>query len=267
MKSKKTVITHFYNESYLLPFWLKYHYQLFDHGVLINHGSTDNSVEIIKKIAPNWEIIDSSIENFDPYLTDFEVQKIEEKTKGWKIALNITEFIWGDLDQLITQAEKEKINAFSLEGWIMIDHDPKNLIKSNKGLAQQKPFGIKETQLVALFTTLILKNLNFVKRLLRYIVGQNIQYRSRLFHRNRIGKYFPGRHFSMTSPVVQSHVKLLWFGFSPFDQIMIKRKLGIKSKLIADAKSHHRVSLMQLKIQFYLFRVLMFFKKKNVTDK
>lgn len=266
MKSNKIVISHFYNESYLLPFWLEHHIAIFDHGILINHGSTDNSVEIIKKIAPNWEIIDSSIENFDPYLTDFEVQKIEEKTKGWKIALNITEFIWGDLDQLITQAEKEKINAFSLEGWIMIDHDPKNLIKSNKGLVQQKPFGIKETQLIALLSTLILK-LRFVSRFLRFVLGQNILYRSRLFHRNKIGKYLPGRHLTMTYPIVQSSVKLLWFGFSPFDQIMIKRKLEIKSKLEADTKSHHRVSLMQVKFQFYLFRILMFFKKKNVTAK
>lgn len=266
MKSKKTVIAHFYNESYFLPFWLKHHYKLFDHGILINHGSTDNSVEIIKNIAPTWEIMDSSVRDFDPYETDFEVQKIEEKTKGWKIALNITEFIWGDLDQLVALGERKKINAFSLQGWIMIDHDPKNVIKLNKGLVQQKPFGIKETQLIALITSMILK-LNFVARFFRYICGQKILYRARLFHRNTIGKYSPGRHITMTSPVVQSHVKLLWFGFSPFDQVMIKRKLGIKSKLRADAKSHHHVSLMQLKVQFYLFRILMFFKKKNVTDK
>ena len=43
-----TVISHFYNEEYLLPWWLAHHTKLFDHGILINKGSTDRSVEICK---------------------------------------------------------------------------------------------------------------------------------------------------------------------------------------------------------------------------
>ena len=38
----------FYNEEYLLPWWLAHHTKLFDHGILINKGSTDRSVEICK---------------------------------------------------------------------------------------------------------------------------------------------------------------------------------------------------------------------------
>ena len=52
MKEKLTIIGTFYNEEYLLPYWLKHHTRLFDHGILINWGSTDNSVEIIKRYAP-----------------------------------------------------------------------------------------------------------------------------------------------------------------------------------------------------------------------
>ncbi|MBJ3789276.1 glycosyltransferase family 2 protein, partial [Bacillus sp. OA1] len=45
---KKTIISHFYNEEYLLPWWLMHHTKIFDHGILINRGSTDRSVEICK---------------------------------------------------------------------------------------------------------------------------------------------------------------------------------------------------------------------------
>jgi hypothetical protein len=47
----KTVISHFYNEEYMLPWWLKHHRQYFDHGILIDYGSTDKSLDIIKKIC------------------------------------------------------------------------------------------------------------------------------------------------------------------------------------------------------------------------
>ena len=53
----KTVLTHFYNEEYLLPWWLSHHKKIFDHGILIDYHSTDRSREIIKAICPTWEII------------------------------------------------------------------------------------------------------------------------------------------------------------------------------------------------------------------
>ncbi|MCA3390648.1 MAG: glycosyltransferase family 2 protein, partial [Roseomonas sp.] len=39
----RSVICHFFNEAYLLPWWLKHHVPIFDHGVMIDHGSTDGS--------------------------------------------------------------------------------------------------------------------------------------------------------------------------------------------------------------------------------
>ena len=36
---KKTVIAHFYNEEFMMEWWLKHHLNLFDHGILINHKS------------------------------------------------------------------------------------------------------------------------------------------------------------------------------------------------------------------------------------
>ena len=37
---RKTITAVFYNEEYLLPWWLMHHKQYFDHGVLINYAST-----------------------------------------------------------------------------------------------------------------------------------------------------------------------------------------------------------------------------------
>jgi len=36
------LFSHIYNEEYLLPFWLKHHKKIFDHGVIIDNFSTDN---------------------------------------------------------------------------------------------------------------------------------------------------------------------------------------------------------------------------------
>ena len=45
-------------------------YKAIDHGILINRGSTDRSVEICKTFAPNWEIRNSKSLEFDAYLVD-----------------------------------------------------------------------------------------------------------------------------------------------------------------------------------------------------
>lgn len=99
----KTVICHFYNEEYLLPWWLNHIKQYFDHGIMINYHSTDRSVEIIKEICPTWEIVNTRNEYFDAVLVDLEVQDIEKNIQGWKCCLNVTEFLFGDFFSLTDQ--------------------------------------------------------------------------------------------------------------------------------------------------------------------
>ncbi|MDR4288119.1 glycosyltransferase family 2 protein, partial [Bacillus thuringiensis] len=67
-----TVSSHFYNEVYLWRCWLMHHMKLFDHGILMNKGATNRSVEIFKKFAPHWEVRDSVNPEFDAYATDSE---------------------------------------------------------------------------------------------------------------------------------------------------------------------------------------------------
>ena len=76
---KLTLISHIYNEEYLLPFWLNYHKNIFDYGIIINYDSTDKSLAIIKEICPEWSIINSRNKYYIPHEVDNEVMDIEKK--------------------------------------------------------------------------------------------------------------------------------------------------------------------------------------------
>ena len=109
---------------------------------MINHGSNDKSLEIIKKIVPERKHINSDLKNFDAYLTDFEVQKIEENITEWKICLNISEFLIGDLEKEINSSDVKEI---AIPAIIMTDIEYDKEINNN--LLNEKPFGIEENQI------------------------------------------------------------------------------------------------------------------------
>jgi hypothetical protein len=97
---KRTLISHFYNEEYLLPWFCKHHAPMFDHGIMVDYGSTDRSVEIIRELCPNWEIRPSRNEYcLSPDVED-EIMDIERDIDGWRICLNTTEFLTGNYDVL-----------------------------------------------------------------------------------------------------------------------------------------------------------------------
>jgi hypothetical protein len=68
-----TIISHFYNEEYLLPWWLEHHKKIAPFGVMIDYHSTDRSVEIIKSICPHWEIRTTRNESFDAALCKLSI--------------------------------------------------------------------------------------------------------------------------------------------------------------------------------------------------
>ena len=55
-----------------------HHTKLFDHVILINRDSTD-LFEICRQFAPNWEVRDSKVPEFDAILVDQEVMDAEKK--------------------------------------------------------------------------------------------------------------------------------------------------------------------------------------------
>ena len=132
----RVVICHFYNEEFLLPWWLAHHGPIFDHGIMINYGSTDRSCEIIKTMCPNWEIRPTRNQGFVPKDIDDEVMDIEAELTAnpprgswreyqpvgeqtWRIALNVTEFLYGNLERLHTK--KMNQTQYILANYVFVD--------------------------------------------------------------------------------------------------------------------------------------------------
>jgi len=82
----RVVVSHFFNEAYLLPWWLRHHREVFDHGVLIDRYSTDGSVDICRELVPSWEVVRSETAQFAAIMCDFEVMKHEARfPDAWKM--------------------------------------------------------------------------------------------------------------------------------------------------------------------------------------
>jgi hypothetical protein len=137
----KTVMTHFYNEEYLLPWWLNHHKKYFDHGIMINYQSSDNSVNLIKEICPTWEIIDTKNDSFGAAEVDKEVMDIEKSLSGWRIVLNTTEFLIGDFS-LLDDANENK--DFFIPPLIMVDCKETEFVEPNPkiSLIKQRKNGV-----------------------------------------------------------------------------------------------------------------------------
>jgi hypothetical protein len=107
--ARKTVLCHFYNEEWLLPFWLKHHKNIFDHGILFDYHSTDRSVEIIREICPSWEVRTSRNADFNPHNVDHEISDAEHGLDGWRMTLNTPEFLVGNYDRMDDRPDNTRI--------------------------------------------------------------------------------------------------------------------------------------------------------------
>lgn len=218
----RTVITHFFNEEYLLPWWLKHHVRLFDHGVLIDHGSTDESVNICRELAPHWRVVRSRLLQFDAFSTDWEVMGFEQELPGWKIALNVTEFLlptipMSDLETHLTNAGRTGCAA---SAFIFVDCEPDLLPHYDLPLPIQKFHGIDDN--------------GVSDPIQRSVLGLNsTPARNRFFHCNPLGMYGPGRHGSYhpDSRFRVTNFFLGHFGFSPWNEKTIQRRMQIGGKI------------------------------------
>lgn len=211
------MISHFFNEAFLLPWWLNHHRELFDHGVLIDWHSTDGSVDICRELVPQWEVIQSENTKFAAILCDFEVMKQESRfPQACKIALTTTEFLVAPaLTEVEALLQRNEITAVRLPGAIMVDNEPHSLPDPNLPLTLQKDCGIWED------------SFDFAAAAIPGFVAPT---RSRIFHRYIVGAYAPGRHVShlpgqMTAD--RSDAAIWWYGFSPWSDAFKARKLRI----------------------------------------
>lgn len=219
----RTVITHFFNEQYLLPWWLDHHLKIFDHGILIDHGSTDNSADICRQLAPHWRLVKSSLSSFDAWLTDFEVMNYEKEISGWKIALTTTEFLVSNpsLDELERYLQAEKKSGISASGMTMVDKAPFELPSQGLSLVEQKPWAIDDNRF---------GKMKWLRQLLGY---PKTPHRNRFYHCLPTGMYAPGRHwtFHPDSAIRTPNLKVLHYAYSPWNDQFIQRKKQIGGKL------------------------------------
>ncbi len=201
-----TVITHIYNEEYLLPFWLEHHSKIFDHGIIIDYRSTDSSLEICKRICPTWSIITSKNKNFSAHDVDVEVMAIENTCEGLKIALNTTEFLFTNtsINLLFKNYEDKEV-----------------CIAINSTTPYYNKF-IYPTDINSLKNILLDPSLKYKKNDRPGPTGY------RFLHNYSNGRYTLGRHTSEHNSTVLDELQIVWLGYFPWNEHLIKRKLQIK---------------------------------------
>lgn len=197
-----TLISHFYNEEYMLPFWIKYHRNLFDNAILIDYGSTDNSLSIINDMAPNWKVIKTKNLNFQADLVDNEVMEIEKLVPDWKICLNTTEFILpnANLDIIL---KSSSLDCFSIKQYLVCDKN------------YQNPKNVKS----------FIENLNYGNLEAGY--GYRFIHRLNSGYKYGVGRHeFFGSYYELNKNIYIGHCR-----FYPWNETQIKRKLSFKHKI------------------------------------
>ena len=203
MDNTKTILlSHIFNEEYLLPFWLHHHKNMFDEIIIIDYNSTDKSMEICKNICPECKIIKTRNKFFEAEEIDKEIMDIENSIQGIKIALNTTEFLF-------------------------IEKPIKDIFQYNKNISYLvnciSPYSMNTY------------NINNYYELLKNLLNDNIRFRydrvTRQLHNYPNGKYIPGRHdtLNVSEPTNEAHV--IWFGYYPMNENLLKRKLQIQQNM------------------------------------
>lgn len=208
-----TVITHVYNESFMLGFWLRHHVPMFDHGIIIDYASTDNTATLCKELAPNWEVRPSRNDCFRAADCDAEVMDVERGLGDtWKIALTATEFLCGDVTAATESLAIEGCAAALTRPVAMVDLHEHVALDYDTPLVDQCHTG--------------------------YLTGFSMQYKARLLHRHADGAYTLGRHDTNLPNVKHYADGLLckWFGFAPWVPELRARRMQIQTRIPQDDK-------------------------------
>lgn len=201
---KLTIISHIYNEEYLLPWWIKHHKDIADNIVFIDYHSTDRSVEIMRDMCPNCTIIKSRNEKFDAELCDQEVMSVEEKYQGFKLALNVTEFFIpkDDINHIFDQTEQR---VYRINRALMVDENENDIVLHSENLVERKRFG--------------------------FIGSDPLHTPFRYAHNYQRGNYTLGRHDCHLPNHQDINSLIFVYTWAPWTEEFIKRKLQIKDNI------------------------------------
>ncbi len=232
---------------------------MFDHGLMIDHGSTDNSADICRQLAPHWQLVRSRLKVFDAWLTDFEVMTHELEISGWKIALNTTEFLVANpgLDEIERFLLSKNMAGVAASGMTMIDKQPSYQPLHSLPLVQQKPWAVDQNSWAQCFLRHRTPSRRLLRRMLRPIFQVGGADRNRFYHSLPNGLYLPGRHQSHHLDWKQRlpNLMVLHYAYAPWTRPFIDRKLQISAKIpdtdVACGWGHmHRRNLVTLQQDF-----------------
>lgn len=204
---KKTVVCTFYNEEYLLPFFLKHHREVFDHGVMIDYHSTDNSRAIIKELCPTWDIVMSRNNDFQADRVDVEIMEYEAMHEGWRMCLNVTELLLGDTSILNDQPRQILVPSM-----FIVDKNQSQIMSHDLPLWEQKKDGF-------MFDS----PQNFFERRARSIHSVPVKYALQ----STVECMGPGRHFNKFTT---DELVVMYYGWAPLNAEGMKRKLQIQTQ-------------------------------------
>ncbi len=203
-----------------MPWWLKWHKDIFDYGVLVDYFSTDKSREIIRKICPDWEVRETKNENWDPITNDREFMEIEREFDGYKMVLTTTEFLVG------TPNLEDRCIAVPIKR--MVDTAPKSVPEPDRPLIEQKKDG--------------------------YMARRN---RHRFLHNYPDGDYLgAGRHKTGHNAVPTKDLEVWKYMYCPWTEEFVNRRLQMKkhmSKRHLDNDNwgqHHKLEKAELEKEY-----------------
>lgn len=208
--TKTTLLTNVFNEEYLLPFWLNHHKNMFDDIIIIDYNSTDNSMQICKSICPECKIITTRNERFKCKEIDEEFMDIENGIEGIKIVLNTTEFLFCETSIKDIFIDDKNPIAYAIN--VITPYSINNYNVTNK---------------YELFNNLFNNDVVYHNnRGLRYL------------HTHSNGNYIIGRHHTNNHYVLTNKAHIIWFGYYPMNDNLLKRKLQIAANMTQYDKDH-----------------------------
>jgi hypothetical protein len=226
---RKTVVAQCYNEEFLLPWWLEHHKHVFDHGIIVDYHSTDRTREIIKDICPTWEVRPSRNAHFNGNDVDAEIMDIEKTLDGWRMAMNITEFLYGNTDRLTDTTEPTQ---YLITNYVFVDmEDPGKQVSEltyDRPLHEQRYWGFHDHD-------------SNIERSIPYGPGKGEWTRfNRSLHNHTI-QYTGGRHFPWSNYSFDDLV-LFYYGWADIGEKGMGRKLQIGPKIAESFNSIHKRS-------------------------
>jgi hypothetical protein len=234
-RRKVVMVTHFYNEEFLLPYFINHHAPMFDRAILIDWGSNDSSVEVIRRLAPSsWTVVPSKHpESFHHQRVDEEVVEWENKFEGWwKISLTTAEFfVHHDLRGYLMRLDQTRHRVVRVRSAIIVGSEATPLKRFEQLLQQRNEyFARPQTYIPSRFTDYRNEASSFITMFSRFI---------HRFGREFYMRYDSGRHGinpSITRSVNRATIPMAQEGilaklqFSPWPEIK-GRKLQIGPRI------------------------------------